>query len=104
MNQEALLNKIKKTIREIEPEADIYLYGSRARGDSTQDSDWDLLILVEGSVNDIRTDQIRHRLYEIEWESDHIISSIVRTRKQWNSIAYHKLPIRMKVESEGILI
>jgi uncharacterized protein len=30
-------------------------------------SDWDFLILLNGVVDDERTDAIRHRLYEIDW-------------------------------------
>ena len=58
------------------PEAEIFLYGSRSRGDALSESDWDFLILVNGFISDERTDRIRHRLYEIEWESGEVISSI----------------------------
>ena len=68
--KEDLLKKVKEALVEIEPSAEIYLYGSRARHDSREDSDWDFLILVDGVVDTARTDRIRHRLYEIEWETD----------------------------------
>jgi len=68
MNREELLGKVKQAVHEIEPGAKIILYGSRSREDSTSGSDWDFLILVDGPVTDQRTDRIRHRLYEIEWE------------------------------------
>ena len=78
--KEDLLKKVKEALGEIEPSAEIYLYGSRARQDSREDSDWDFLILVDGVVDTARTDRIRHRLYEIEWETDEVLSSIVRNR------------------------
>ena len=34
MNQSELLDCIKQAVREIEPEAEIILFGSRARGDA----------------------------------------------------------------------
>jgi len=34
---------IRDTIRATEPTAQIILYGSRARGDAREDSDWDVL-------------------------------------------------------------
>jgi predicted nucleotidyltransferase len=40
------------------------LYGSRARGNAQAESDWDFLILLDGVVDDARTDAVRHRLYE----------------------------------------
>ncbi len=61
---------MKQAILEIEPSAEIILYGygSLSRGDFNEESDWDFLILVEGTVDDKRIDNIRHRLYEVEWQ------------------------------------
>ncbi|MEW6352351.1 MAG: nucleotidyltransferase domain-containing protein [Thermodesulfobacteriota bacterium] len=64
------------------------LYGSRSRGDAAAESDWDLLILVDGPVSDERTDRIRHRLHEVEWGAGEAISSIVRNREEWNGARY----------------
>ena len=76
MDRDALLTQVKEAVLEIEPAAEVILYGSRARGDSHAESDWDFLVLVDGPVDDDRVDKIRHRLYEIEWESDEILSAI----------------------------
>lgn len=104
MNREELLEQIKQAVYEVEPDAEIILYGSRARGDSGFDSDWDFLILVDGSMNDERIDKIRHRLYEIEWESDELISTVVRDRKEWDSDLYRAMPFHQRVEQEGTRI
>ena len=101
MQSEELLKQVKQAVQEVEPNAEIILYGSRLRGDSVSDSDWDFLILVDGDVNDERTDRIRHRLYEIEWEYGPVLSSIVRSRGEWNSAAYRSLPFHQIVEHEG---
>ena len=76
MNQEELLEQIRQAVRGVEPEAEIILYGSCSRGDAVSESDWDLLVIVDGPLSDERTDGIRHRLYEVEWESGEVISSI----------------------------
>ncbi|MCF8036225.1 MAG: nucleotidyltransferase domain-containing protein [Desulfobacteraceae bacterium] len=102
MNSNELKKQIKKAVREIEPQAEIILYGSHSREDSTAESDWDLLILVHGPLDDKRIDRIRHRLYEIEWDTGEVISSIVRTRAQWDSGSYQAMPFHQKVEQEGI--
>ena len=60
MIQKDLLKQVKNAVQEIEVEAKILLYGSRARGDSIDQSDWDFLILLDGKVDDKRTDRIRH--------------------------------------------
>ena len=43
MTQVSLLTQVKQLIHQIEPEAEIILFGSRARGDAAPDSDWDFL-------------------------------------------------------------
>lgn len=65
-----LLHRIRDTIHGIEPAARIILYGSRARGDARPDSDWDLLILLNGAVDHHRAATVRHRLYDLELEND----------------------------------
>lgn len=102
MKREELLKQIRQTINEVEPDAEIILYGSQSRGDATQESDWDFLILVDGNVTDERIDRIRHKLYEIEWESGKVISSVIRNREEWNSDLYQTMPFYKTVEQEGI--
>ena len=104
MIQKDLLKQVKNAVREIEVEAEIRLYGSRVRGDSIDQSDWDFLILLDGKVDDKRTDRIRHRLYEIEWETGEVISSIIRNKKEWNSRPYRSMPIHIVIEREGIAL
>ena len=104
MNKKELLEQVKRAVSEIAPDAEIILYGSRAREDSNAQSDWDFLILLDGPVNDERIDSIRHRLYEIEWENDEVLCCIVRTREEWNSTLYRSMPFCQNVEREGIVL
>ena len=96
-----MIDKIKGAVHEVEPEAEIILYGSRSRGEAHSESDWDFLILVDVPLDDKRIDRIRYRLYEIEWESREVISSIVRSRKEWNSDLYRAMPFHQRVQEEG---
>ena len=102
MNREKLLEQIRRAVREVEPGAEIILYGSRSRGDAIAESDWDFLVLVDGPLSDDRTDRIRHRLYEVEWDSGEVISSIVRNREEWHSSIYQAMPFHKRVQQEGI--
>lgn len=104
MERNALLEAVKQAVAEVEPESEIILYGSRARGDSSAESDWDFLVLVNGPVDEDRVDKIRHRLYEIEWESGQVLSSIIRSREEWGSQPLRSTPFHRNVELEGIVL
>ena len=102
MMRSTLIEQVKQAILEIEPSAEIILYGSRSRGDFNEESDWDFLILVEGTVDDKRIDNIRHRLYEVEWQQGQVISSITRSHQEWDSPRYQVMPLHQRIEQEGI--
>lgn len=104
MNREGLLEQVKRAVCEVEPGAEVILYGSRARKDCRAQSDWDFLILVDGTLDDARVDRIRHRLYEIEWDCDQVLSSVVRSKEEWNSPRYKSMPFHQNVAGEGILL
>jgi uncharacterized protein len=101
---QALRTKIGNKIYSIAPNAEIILFGSRARGDASEFSDWDILILVEQAADKKLTGQIRDTLYEIELENDEVLSSIVRSKSDWYSSHYSALPLKHNVESEGIVL
>jgi predicted nucleotidyltransferase len=104
VKRKELLDQVKQTVHEIEPDAEIILYGSRARGDAHSESDWDFLILLDGMVDDARTDSIRHRLYDIEWDCGEVLSSIVRSRQEWDTPLHQITPFSKVVREQGILI
>ena len=99
-----LLPKVEKSIRSIAPNADIILYGSRVRGEASSDSDWDFLILVDQNLDNKLALRIKNNLYDVELETDEILSSIIRTKEEWNSPKYSILPIKRNIEREGILL
>jgi len=104
MESKALLQRIKKLVCEIEPTAQIFLYGSRARNDARPDSDWDILILVDGIANPSRRDRLRHQIYEIEWETGEVICAIVRSSQEWNTPRFQQTPFTQAVDKEAILL
>ena len=99
-----LLKKVERQIHSIVPNADVILYGSQARGEASKISDWDFLILIDQLVDRNMTIKLRDSLYEIELETDEILSSIIRTRQDWNSPRYSVLPFKRIIENEGVLL
>ncbi len=99
---EDLRQSVLQAVHNVEPDARVFLYGSRARGDADSDSDWDLLILVDGPVEPRRKDAIRHRLYEVEWDLDEVISSMIFSEQDWASPLYRAMPFRQNIDREGM--
>jgi uncharacterized protein len=104
MESKILLQRIKEIVYEIEPSAQVFLYGSRARNDARPDSDWDIFILVDGVVNPSRRDRLRHQIYEIEWETGEVICTIIRSRQEWNTPRFQQTPLSKSIEKEAILL
>lgn len=104
MRREAVVERIRQTMRAIEPGAQTILFGSESRGDATADSDIDLLILVnEKSLSPEREMNITGRLYEIELSTGVIISPIITTRSRWEQRPFDT-PFAINVMNEGIRI
>ena len=83
MKKSIVLNKIKSIIKQIDPQAEVILYGSRARGDERPDSDWDLLILVNTKA-DLDYERIfRHKLFDLELELEQSFSVTVHNKNEW---------------------
>jgi len=99
-----LLYRIGETVRAIEPTAQIILYGSRARGDAEPDSDWDLLVLLDGPVNTERKRTVSHRLYELERETGAVLTPVIREKAQWESSLYRAMPFHWNVTQEGVAL
>jgi predicted nucleotidyltransferase len=96
-------NKIKETIVNIDPNVDIILYGSRARGDERPNSDWDILILTGYPVSITKEREFRNALYDLELETGEVFSVFIYSRKDWNE-KQSITPFYQNVTSEGIRI
>lgn len=80
---------------------DLRVFGSRARGDATPDSDLDVFIELEAC-----TPELRERISEIAWEvgfeMDRVISTVVTTRTELEHGAMGANPLILSVEREGV--
>jgi predicted nucleotidyltransferase len=104
MNKQDILNRIKSGIIGKDPKAEIYLYGSRARGDNRKDSDWDILVISSGDKVDFDYESdLRDPIIDIELESGEIISLLVYSKSDWRNKKTIS-PLFANVIEEGIKI
>ena len=99
--REKILAMVKTTVSSIDPNADLILYGSYARGDYNENSDIDLLVLINKETV-TRADQkrIKYPLYDIEFETGTIISPMVFSKKE-RETKHRKTPFYESITKEG---
>lgn len=102
--EKRLLSRCRAAVKEIDPTADIILYGSRARGTAEAESDYDLLILVDGDISLEKEDCYRRRLYPLELETGAVLTVIVTSKANWNSPLYAAMPLYRNIRREGVFL
>lgn len=81
----------------------LWLYGSRARGDNNNESDWDLLILIDkNEVEASDFDTISYPLIEYGWHFGADLSPQIYTHKEWERMK--NTPYHNNVEQDKIVI
>lgn len=99
-----LLQRCKRAIREVVPDADVILYGSRARGDWHKYSDYDILIIVDGPVDMALEKRIHDNVFPLELETCKVLTLIIYSKQQWDSRLYQAMPFHKNVDREGVLL
>jgi predicted nucleotidyltransferase len=98
-----IANRIREEITTIDPKAQVILFGSRARGDAKEDSDWDILILIDSPVTIEIERAIRYKLFDLELETGEMFSTFVHNKRVWK--AKHKVtPFYKSIKKEGVLL
>lgn len=93
---------VRTELLKIDEESEVFLFGSRARGDFREDSDWDFLILLGKRVTSPMKDLIREKLYDLELATDQVISSIIYEKNNWAQLGV--MPLHQIISKEGIEI
>lgn len=102
--EKEILTRCRKAVESIDPSAEMILYGSRARGNAEPESDYDLLIIVDGEVSLKREDIICRQLFPIELDTGKVLSAIVYSRQQWDTKLYRAMPFHRNIERDGVIL
>jgi predicted nucleotidyltransferase len=95
---------IKQRITEKDPEAQVILFGSHARGEANRHSDWDVLILLkENAVSRSLEKEYREQLFDVALEMGEPISTYVFSKSEWETKHFYT-PFYENVNREGVVL
>ena len=100
-NEENALRSLKEILIRRFNIRDFRLFGSKARGDDTPESDVDVMIVVNEINPDIES-QIDDIIFEVNLENDTFISAIIIGKKEIEEGPMSESPIYKIIQKEGI--
>jgi len=101
MQIEQILKEVKKEILNLYGNrlSKLILYGSRARGDATEYSDIDLLIVLKGRVNEKKETDRREIIYDLILKYNAEISEFAVSENRYKT---SNMPFYLNVRNDGI--
>ena len=101
--EQRIIQMIRETGHKVVPsDGKVWLYGSRARGNAYEGSDWDLLILLNKPKLEASDYDVTYPFRELGWEIGEEISPHIYTQKQWEEWTF--LPFRKNVERDKYVL
>jgi uncharacterized protein len=104
-NQEmGLIQKFKTLLARRLTGYEVIAFGSRARGEADEDSDLDILVIIEEPFNEATEDFVSHCAWEVGFEAGIVVSSIVVSRKEWQEGPQQASLLALAIRNEGIAV
>ncbi|MCR5850780.1 MAG: nucleotidyltransferase domain-containing protein [Bacteroidaceae bacterium] len=102
--QDSIIKAIAKKAKAVTPEgSEIILFGSHARGDAHEGSDWDILVLLDKNrVSPADIDEVAFPLRELGWDIGETINTVLYTKSEWKHDVAS--PFCENVKREGIYL
>ena len=104
MSKDKVISAIKEVAHRESPLGTmVILFGSQARGDAREDSDWDVLLLLDKDrITSADIDKVSYPIRELGWELNKMINPILYTQREWKEKSF--TPFYKNVMREGIVL
>ena len=102
MSQKDIIQGMKELASAVLPSgAEALLFGSRARGDARPDSDWDILILINGDMaTGADFDKYAYPFVNYGWSVGEQVNPLIYSFSDWDRRSI--TPFYKNVQAEGI--
>ncbi|MEW6377988.1 MAG: nucleotidyltransferase domain-containing protein [bacterium] len=103
--EESILRELKKELHGLAGNSleGLFLYGSKARGDFSDQSDIDIMIIVRGLTRELK-DKILTRIADLEFEYLTPLSAIVILKEDFDNLKKKERRLALDIEKEGIAL
>ncbi|HEY0828480.1 MAG TPA: nucleotidyltransferase domain-containing protein [Bacilli bacterium] len=102
--ERAAIAKLKERLKQEFHLVKLILFGSKARGDHTKDSDVDLMVLVEEPKSLETRMKLSDLQFEVIMEQDAPLMTMLENYDNWMKEVGISLPLKDNIESEGVEI
>lgn len=101
---DSTLNDIRRCLAQnMPPYGKAILFGSQARGTAREDSDWDILVILDkDKLLPSDYDSVTYPLTELGWELVKEINPVMYSAQEWDK--YKISPFYKNIEQEGITL
>jgi predicted nucleotidyltransferase len=99
-----VLRRFKSILAQRLPAYSLIAFGSRARGDADIESDLDVLVLVDGEVDDAVRRTISDCAWEASFDSGIVLSPLAVSRQEWEHGPDRDSLLALAVRREGISV
>ena len=97
-----ILTAFARRVRERCPQAQIWAFGSRARGEATGASDLDMCVVVEEPATRALKDWIGDVAWEVGFEANRVVTTIVFERQAFEHGPQSASPLVANILREGV--
>ena len=102
-NERAAIGKLKRALEERFTLIDFRVFGSKARGEATPESDVDVMIEIE-DYNPAAESEIDDIVFKINLEHDCLISTVIFGRRELEEGPLGESPLYHVIEREGVKV